>query len=68
MPYVNIQITKDGTTKEQKRALIHGVSQVLSDVLGKHPKSTYVVITEVELEDWGVGGKSLAQYAEEKDK
>lgn len=59
MPYVNIKITKDGVTKEQKEQLIKGATQLLTDVLGKHPKSTYVVIDEVELDSWGVGGESL---------
>jgi len=59
MPYVNIKITKDGVTKEQKEQLIKGATQLLTDVLGKHPKSTYVVIDEVELDSWGVGGQSL---------
>ena len=60
MPIVNIQITREGSapgrdaaTSEEKAVLIRGVSQLLLDVLGKPLDSTFVVIEEVELENWG---------------
>jgi 4-oxalocrotonate tautomerase len=56
MPYVNIQITREGNTREQKEAVIRGVTSVLVDVLGKDPDTTFVVIEEVAFEDWGIGG------------
>jgi 4-oxalocrotonate tautomerase len=63
MPYVNIQITREGTapgrdaaTPEEKAALIKGVSELLLDVLHKPLDSTFVVIDEVALENWGWGG------------
>jgi 4-oxalocrotonate tautomerase len=63
MPIVNIQVTREGTTPdrksvtaEEKAKLIAGVSQLLLDVLGKPLDSTFVVIEEVELENWGWGG------------
>jgi 4-oxalocrotonate tautomerase len=69
MPYVNIQVTREGTspgatqtTPEQKRALIEGVTQLLLDVLGKAPDSTFVVIQEVDLENWGVGGVTVPEW------
>ena len=62
MPMVTIQITREGTTLEQKAALIKGVTDLLADVLGKPPALTYVVIQEVELADWGVGGLPVAEY------
>ncbi|PJZ51280.1 2-hydroxymuconate tautomerase family protein [Leptospira adleri] len=55
MPYVNIRITKEGTTKEQKAQLIAGATQLLKDVLGKNPKTTFVIIDEVETDNWGIG-------------
>jgi len=58
MPYINVKITK-GATKEQKGSIMKGVSQVLFDVLGKDPKTTYVVIDEIDTDNWGVGGESL---------
>jgi 4-oxalocrotonate tautomerase len=62
MPIVTIQITREGTTPEQKAALIKGTTDLLADVLGKPPALTFVVIQEVELADWGVGGLPVAEY------
>ncbi|WP_396127682.1 2-hydroxymuconate tautomerase family protein [Dethiobacter alkaliphilus] len=59
MPYVNIKITREGATAEQKAQLIEGATQLLVDVLGKNPKTTVVVIDEVETDNWGVGGESI---------
>jgi 4-oxalocrotonate tautomerase len=59
MPYVNIKITREGATAEQKAALIKGVTQLLVDVLGKNPKTTVVVIDEVETDNWGVAGETI---------
>ncbi|ANN65603.1 tautomerase family protein [Bordetella bronchialis] len=71
MPYVNIKVTREGTspgasatTPEQKAALIQGVSQLLLDVMGKPLNSTFVVIDEVEMENWGVGGVPVQEYRE----
>jgi 4-oxalocrotonate tautomerase len=59
MPYVNIKITREGATAEQKARLIKGVTQLLVDVLGKNPATTVVVIDEVEMDNWGIGGESV---------
>jgi len=61
MPYVNIKITKDGATAEQKQQLIAGATQLLVDVLGKNPASLVVVIDEVETDNWGIAGKSVTE-------
>lgn len=55
MPYVNIKVTDEGVTKEQKQQLIEGATQLLVDVLGKNPKTTVVVIDEVNTDNWGIG-------------
>lgn len=63
MPYVNIKITREGgTTQAQKAELIKGVTDLLAEVLDKSPATTFVVINEVEMEDWGVGGLPVAEY------
>ncbi|MFG1794721.1 4-oxalocrotonate tautomerase family protein [Nocardia sp. NPDC049149] len=62
MPYVNIKVTNEGVTREQKSQLIKGVTDLLQDVLGKDPATTFVVIDEVELTDWGVGGVNVEEY------
>ncbi len=59
MPYVNIRITKEGATAEQKAKLIKGVTRLLVDVLGKNPETTVVVIDEVETDNWGIGGETV---------
>lgn len=61
MPFVNIKITKEGATQEQKEKLIKGVTDLLVDVLGKNPKTTFVIIDEVETDNWGVGGESITE-------
>ena len=62
MPYVNIRITNEGTTKEEKEKLIKGVTQLLKDVLGKDPNTTTVVIDEVNVDNWGIGGDPISVY------
>jgi 4-oxalocrotonate tautomerase len=62
MPIVTIQITREGTTSQQKAALIKGATDLLVDVLNKPPGLTFVVIQEVEMEDWGVGGLPVGEY------
>lgn len=57
MPYVNIKVTDEEVTKEEKQRLIAGVTQLLVDVLDKNPKSTHVVIDEVPIDNWGYDGK-----------
>jgi 4-oxalocrotonate tautomerase len=60
MPYVNIQITREGATREQKAELISGVTELLVRVLNKNPATTFVVIEEVDIDNWGIAGKSVA--------
>lgn len=68
MPYVNIKITREGATPEQKAELIRGVTDLLTRVLNKNPATTFVVIDEVNMEDWGVGGLPVAEYRKTLDK
>jgi 4-oxalocrotonate tautomerase len=73
MPIVNIQITREGSTPgasaataEEKAALIKGVSQLLLEVLNKPLDSTFVVIDEVDTENWGRGGLPVEQFREQQ--
>jgi len=59
MPYVNIKITKEGATSDQKAALISGVTKLLEDVLNKNPATTFVVIDEVDTDNWGIAGEQV---------
>ena len=61
MPYVNIRVTggKEAPTVEQKAELISRTTRMLEEVLGKNPSTTVVVIDEVDMDNWGVGGESV---------
>ncbi|RJR38714.1 MAG: 4-oxalocrotonate tautomerase family protein [Desulfobacteraceae bacterium] len=59
MPYVNIKVTREGVTSEQKATLIAGVTELLKTVLGKNPATTVVVIDEVDTDNWGIGGEQV---------
>jgi len=59
MPYVNIKITNEGATAEQKAELISGVTSLLQKILGKNPQTTVVVIDEISTDNWGIGGESI---------
>ena len=59
MPYVNIKVTKEGVSADQKAELIKGVTDLLAKVLGKNPATTVVVIDEVDTDNWGVGGETV---------
>lgn len=61
MPYINIRITREGVTKEQKEKLIRGATQLVVDVLGKNPGTTFVIIDEVETDNWGIGYDSVTE-------
>lgn len=62
MPYVNIKITDEGATAEQKAELIAGATELLVRVLGKDPATTVVVIDEVPVAHWGIAGLPVPQY------
>lgn len=73
MPFVNIKVTREGTapgrssvTPEEKAALIKGVSELLLHVLNKPLDSTFVVIDEVEMENWGWGGLPAAEFRRQR--
>lgn len=67
MPYVKIQITREGNvTPEKKLALIQGATKLLVDVLDKDPAYTFVVIDEVDTDNWGVGYDSVTQLRQRK--
>lgn len=57
MPYINIKVTDERVTQEQKYQLIQGATQLVVDILNKDPKTTHVIIDEIPTENWGVDGK-----------
>jgi 4-oxalocrotonate tautomerase len=61
MPYIKIQVTREGVSAEQKAELIRGATDLVVRVLGKDPATTFVVIDEVDTDNWGVGGRSVSE-------
>ncbi len=61
MPYINIKITDEQVTAEQKRQLIEGATQLMVDVLNKNPQTTFVVIDEINTDNWGIGYQSVTE-------
>lgn len=68
MPYVNIKVTggNEAPSAEQKAELIKGVTELLSRVLNKNPTTTIVIIDEVNQNNWGIGGESVAVIRSKK--
>ena len=61
MPYVNIKITREEVTKEEKAQLIEGVTSLLNEALGKSPATTFVIIEEVDTNNWGIAGEQVSE-------
>ncbi|KAA3667996.1 4-oxalocrotonate tautomerase family protein [Pectobacterium carotovorum] len=68
MPYVNIKVTggSEAPTVEQKNELIREVTQLLARVLNKNPATTVVIIDEIDMDNWGVGGETTTQRRKQK--
>lgn len=69
MPIVKIQVTREGTkpganavTAEEKAALIKGASDLLRDVLNKPLDSIFVIVEEVDTDNWGWGGLPALEF------
>ena len=57
MPYILIQITKENVSVQQKQQLIKEATELVVRVLDKDPATTFVVIDEVNTDNWGGGGR-----------
>ena len=57
---------RDSVTADEKAQLIKGVSQVLLDVLNKPLEATFVVIEEVDTENWGWGGLPVNEFRKQR--
>lgn len=62
MPFVNVKITRDGVTAEQKSQIVAEMTATLQRVLGKRPDHTHIVIDEVDPENWGYAGVLTTEY------
>lgn len=64
MPYVKIELTREGVTREQKQKLISGITNLITEVLNKDPHLTHVAIQEIELDNWGYAGEQVSVLRE----
>jgi len=69
MPIVTIQVTREGSapgrssvSAEEKAALIKGASELLLNVLKKPLESTFVIVEEVDTDNWGWGGLPVQEF------
>ena len=61
LPYVKVEIAKGIASVEQKKAVIKGMTDVLVKELGRNPEYIFVVIDEVDTDNWGRKGLSLTE-------
>jgi 4-oxalocrotonate tautomerase len=66
MPYIKIEITREGVTLAQKKQLIHEANDMMVRILNKDPDSTFVVIDEVDTDNWGVAGRTVTELRREQ--
>lgn len=64
MPFVKIELTREGVTREQKQALIKGITDLITDTLNKDPQLTHISIQEVDLDNWGFAGEQVSVLRE----
>ena len=62
MPFVNVRITRDGVTQQQKAQVIAEITETLERVLGKRPDLTHIVIEEIDTDNWGYAGMTTTEY------
>jgi 4-oxalocrotonate tautomerase len=66
MPFVRIEITDEAVTDPEKAEVIAGVTELLQRVLGKDPATTFVVIDEIPLANWGIGGVPVTEWRQRR--
>ena len=64
MPFIKIELTREGVTREQKQQLIKGITDLFTDILNKDPHLTHISIQEVELDNWGYAGEQVSLLRE----
>ena len=66
MPYINLQITDTGVTREQKAQVVREFTETLVKVLGKKPDHIHIVIDEIKTDNWGFAGSLTTDYLKKK--
>ena len=56
MPLVNVRLIEGVFTPEQKREMIHQLTETTVEIEGENLRSvTWVIVEEVKSGDWGIG-------------
>ena len=66
MPLISIDAAHP--TLEQKEKLIAELTKTASKILNVDEKFFYVLVKENDLDNWGVGGKTLTKFMAEQKK
>lgn len=61
MPYINIRLVDSKLSAEKKSEVIREVTDVMVRTLGKDPKTTWVLIDEVNSDNFGIAGESVTK-------
>ncbi len=67
MPYILIQITKENVSTAQKQQLIQEATDLVVRVLHKDPATTFVVIDEIDTDNWGWQANQFRLYVIDKE-
>jgi 4-oxalocrotonate tautomerase len=60
MPLVNVRVIEGVFTPEQKREMIHQLTETMVGIEGENLRPvTWVIVEEVKSGDWGIGGNGL---------
>ncbi|MGN7722464.1 tautomerase family protein [Chitinophaga sp. 22620] len=65
MPYVKIELTREGVTRAQKQQLIKGITDLITGVLNKDPHLTHIAIQEIDTDNWGYAGEQVSMLREQ---
>lgn len=65
MPFIKIELTREGVTREQKQQLIKGITDLFTNILNKDPHLTHIAIQEIELDNWGYAGEQISLLREQ---
>jgi 4-oxalocrotonate tautomerase len=56
MPIIRVEMFK-GRTREQKRTMVKALTDAMIETTGAKREAVWVVVTDVDKEDWGFGGE-----------
>jgi 4-oxalocrotonate tautomerase len=66
MPYINVKYIKQQVNHYQKDALIAGLMEITTNLMGRNPDTTVITIDEIDQQNWIIGGKPVDNSLHEK--